>query len=183
MATRTGASDHVMGRGLARAAETNGPHERHNLNRSCCRVCLAIRRFDGKVTERGIPRNILLVNFALQGLDPAGYGQHCEQLAPLFADLPGLVSKTWLADPETNTFGGLYVWRDREALENYLASDIFTSLGANPHLTNVSAREFGVLERPTRITRGAADAAPRPQPQPYIGAESRWPLGGFPGRP
>jgi hypothetical protein len=124
--------------------------------------------------------NILLVNFGLRGLDPEGYGQNCEQLAPLFADLPGLVSKTWLADPQTNTYGGLYVWRDREAMEQYLASDVFTSLGANPYLTNVTAREFGVLDSPTRITRGAAEAAHRPQP--YIGAETRWPLGGFPGR-
>jgi hypothetical protein len=120
--------------------------------------------------------NILLVNFSLRGLDPDNYGQHCEQVAPVFADLPGLVSKTWLADPTSNTFGGLYIWRDRASLENYLASDIFKSLGSNPALANVTAREFGVLDAPTRITRGTAEAAPRPH-------ESRWPQGGFPGRP
>jgi hypothetical protein len=123
--------------------------------------------------------NILMVNFSLSGLDPENYGQHCEQIAPIFADLPGLVSKTWIANPASNTYGGLYVWRDRQSLEDYLASDVFKSLGTSPYLTNVTAREFGVLDAPTRITRGSADAAPRP----YVAVESRWPLGGFPGRP
>jgi hypothetical protein len=128
--------------------------------------------------------NVLLVTFSLRGLDPEGYAQNCEQLAPLFADLPGLVSKTWLANPQSNTYGGCYVWRDREALGSYLASDLFKSLGTNPYLTNVVAREFGVLDGPSQITRGAAGAQPQPAyPQPYVGAASRWPLGGFPGRP
>ncbi|MGH3144571.1 MAG: GNAT family N-acetyltransferase, partial [Rubrobacter sp.] len=33
--------------------------------------------------------------------------RHRTLLAPAFADLPGLVSKTWLADEETNTYGGV----------------------------------------------------------------------------
>jgi heme-degrading monooxygenase HmoA len=40
-------------------------------------------------------------------------------VAPAFADMPGFVSETALANPETSTYGGVYVWRDREALENY----------------------------------------------------------------
>ena len=33
--------------------------------------------------------------------------------------MPGLLSKHWPADEETNTYGGVYVWRDREAMEAY----------------------------------------------------------------
>lgn len=120
--------------------------------------------------------NVLVVNFALRGLDPEHYGQHCEHVAPIFADLPGLVSKTWIANPATNTYGGVYVRRDRQSLENYLASGIFKSLGSNPHLANVTTREFSVLDAPTRVTRGAFEALP----QPYT---SSWPLGDFPGQP
>ena len=124
--------------------------------------------------------NVLIVNFALRGLDLESYRQNCEQIAPIFAELPGLISKTWLANPETNTYGGLYIWRDREALENYLASDIFKSLEANPYLTNITTRQFSILDGPTRLTRGAVDDI---APIAAYAYETRWLQGGFPGRP
>ena len=131
--------------------------------------------------------NVLIVNFALQGLDPERYRQNCEQIAPSFAELPGLIAKTWIANPETNTYGGLYLWSDREALENYLASDTFKALEANPYLTDITTRDFAILDEPTRITRGVtAGALQQAYRQPvfaHAAPESRWPLGGFPGRP
>ena len=79
--------------------------------------------------------------------------------APAFAGLPGLVSKTWLADGETNTYGGVYVWRDREAMEAYKETDIYKGIGANPNFVNITAKDFAVMEAPTRVTRGPVEAA------------------------
>ena len=72
--------------------------------------------------------------------------------------MPGLVSKTWLANEETNTYGGVYVWQDREAMEAYKDTDIYEGMMANPHFKDVSVRDFAVLEAPTRVTRGMAEA-------------------------
>jgi hypothetical protein len=98
--------------------------------------------------------HVLIVNFNLNGITEAQFAGQCEQLAPTFAAVPGLVSKIWLADSASGTYGGVYVWQDREALERYKASDLFKGIAANPNLKNVTAREFGVLEAPTQITRG-----------------------------
>ena len=39
--------------------------------------------------------------------------------ASVFGAIPGLVAKYWLADPETNTYGGVYLWESREALDEW----------------------------------------------------------------
>ena len=105
--------------------------------------------------------HIRVVNFDLVGISEEDYTHQAEMLAPAFAGLPGLVSKTWLADAATNTYGGVYLWRDREAMESYRTSDIYKGMLANPHFRNVSAKDFAVLENPTSVTRGAAQHAPR----------------------
>lgn len=105
--------------------------------------------------------HIMIINFALDGISEEQYGEHVESLAPAFAELPGLVSKTWLANGETNAYGGVYVWRDREAMEAYKEGDVYKGTTTNPHFKDVSARDFAVLEGPTRTTRGSAEAASR----------------------
>ena len=103
--------------------------------------------------------HIQIINFGLEGISEEAYRQQVEAVAPAFADLPGLVSKSWLANEKTNTYGGVYVWQDREAMEAYKYSDIYEGMMANPHFKDVSVRDFAVLEAPTLITRGMAEAA------------------------
>ena len=43
----------------------------------------------------------------------------------LYKDMPGLVSKAFLYDPETCEYGGNYVWEIRQDLDRFLASDTF----------------------------------------------------------
>lgn len=101
--------------------------------------------------------HILTINFGLKSLDEEDYFGHVGCIAPAFAGLPGLVSKTWLANSETNTYGGVYVWRDREAMEAYKQTDIYKGMLSNPHFENVRIHDFAVLEDPTRVTRGMAE--------------------------
>jgi quinol monooxygenase YgiN len=94
----------------------------------------------------------LIITFELNDLSAEAYRAQCEQVAPHFASLPGLTAKIWLADPAANTYGGIYLWRDREALEQYLVSDTFGSLVANPRFTNLRTRDFPVLDGVTMAT-------------------------------
>lgn len=102
--------------------------------------------------------HIQIINFTLESISEEQYGAQVESIAPAFADLPGLVSKTWLANEETNTYGGVYVWQDREAMESYTKTDIYKGMAANPYFKDITVRDFAVLEGPTRITRGPAEA-------------------------
>ncbi len=100
--------------------------------------------------------HIQVVNFRLEGMSEADYYGIAEAMAPAFANLPGLVSKTWLADPQTSAYGGVYVWQSHEAMENYKESDIYKGMATNPHFAEVTVKDFAVLEGPTRVTRGPA---------------------------
>lgn len=103
--------------------------------------------------------HIQIVNFNLSGPTDAEFRGICDQIAPAFAEVPGLISKVWLADPETNTYGGVYAWVDRTAMEAFARSELFQSVTSNPALTNLTSRDFAVMEGPSRVTRGLATAA------------------------
>jgi hypothetical protein len=95
-----------------------------------------------------------VVSFNLRDMSEGEYQKMCEGAATVFASLPGLISKVWLADRDANTYGGIYTWHDRQAMEAYLKSDLFKSIAANPHLANVTSKDFAVLEKATELTRG-----------------------------
>ena len=103
--------------------------------------------------------HIQVVTFHLNDLPEAAYREACEQIAPAIADVPGLISKVFLANADTNTYGGVYSWRDRTAMESFLESEIFKGLAANPNLAGVKSRDFGVFEATTEITRGVSPVA------------------------
>ena len=103
--------------------------------------------------------HILIVNFSLDGLSEEDFASACDELAPAFAAVPGLVSKVWLADRADGIYGGVYAFESEEAVDDYLQSDLWAGVGATPGLVNISVRRFGILDGPTRVTRGLAQTA------------------------
>jgi quinol monooxygenase YgiN len=102
--------------------------------------------------------HVQVVNFQLREMDEAAFRAQCDELAPAFAAIPGLVSKVWLADGASGTYGGVYTWESRAAYEAYTRSELFAAVASNPNFANITSRDFGVLEGPTRVTHGYAAA-------------------------
>lgn len=100
--------------------------------------------------------HIQVVNFHLKNLSDAAFRAHCDEVAPAFADVPGLVSKVWLANAATNTYGGVYAWTSREAMEAFGKSELFGAVASDPQLADITSRDFEVLEGPTSVTHGLA---------------------------
>ena len=100
--------------------------------------------------------HIQIVNFHLKDMTEDEYTRLCDQVAPAFADLPGLISKVWLANPATNTFGGVYTWRDQQAMHDFAKSDLFNTVATHPNLAGITSSDFAVMEVPTALTRGLA---------------------------
>jgi hypothetical protein len=101
---------------------------------------------------------VLIVNFNLKGVDESQYAKLCDELAPAFAAVPGLISKIWIKNSDTGTYGGVYVFADREALNRYQESDLFRAVAVHKNLTNITADDFAVFEAPTRVTHGILTA-------------------------
>ena len=103
--------------------------------------------------------HIQIVNFNLKDMSVEEYQKFCDSVAQTVADLPGLISKTWLANSETNTYGGVYIWRDQQAMEDFTKTELFNAVATHPNLANITSEDFGVLEGPTGVTRGLVGTA------------------------
>ena len=97
--------------------------------------------------------HIQIINFNIK-VSGEDYEKGAMELAPVFADLPGLISKHWLADEATNTYGGVYLWADKKSFEAYIAGDVFAAVKDNPDFENVISKDFSILDEPTEVTRG-----------------------------
>jgi hypothetical protein len=93
-----------------------------------------------------------LVTFGLNGITEEQFQEAVVADVPAFVNMPGLLAKVWLRDPETNTYGGLYVWADQEAYERYIKGEVFNAIKENEHLKNVESRDFGVFDDLTSAT-------------------------------
>jgi hypothetical protein len=98
--------------------------------------------------------HVQIINYQIQDLSEEDYLKLCNDIAPTFAAVPGLLAKVWLANPDTKTFGGVYLWRDREAMDQYAKTDLARSVATHPNLANVTSTDFAAIEEPTKITRG-----------------------------
>jgi hypothetical protein len=96
---------------------------------------------------------IQLVTFTLNGPTEAQYHEACQEETSIFADLPGLLAKIWLRDPDTGTYGGLYLWQDRTSYEDYLRSDVFHAIQDDPSFAAVTSRGFEHFENLTKATQ------------------------------
>jgi Putative mono-oxygenase ydhR len=96
-----------------------------------------------------------LITYHLADISQADYlKQMVEPDAPVLAQVPGLISKVWLADEENNTFGGFYLWKDKPAMEAFMHSDLVKAVVSRPFVRDVSSVDFAVNQDASSITRG-----------------------------
>ena len=103
--------------------------------------------------------HVQIVTFSLRDISDADYRSACEGLANIFTGLPGLISKVWLADEASNTYGGVYTWADHQAMEAFARSDFFKAFATDPNFANITSMAFGILEGPSQITRASVAIA------------------------
>lgn len=94
-----------------------------------------------------------VVTFGLNNLTEDEYREDCEGKAEIIAALPGLLAKIWLRDPETNTYGGIYLWRDRDSCEAFVTGELFGAVRGDASLQGVLSRDFEIFEHLTKATQ------------------------------
>jgi quinol monooxygenase YgiN len=100
--------------------------------------------------------HIQIIRFNLKDMTAEQYHTLANSLAPTFAAMPDLLTKYWLADSDANTYGGVYVWRNRAAMQAFMQGEVAAAVSAHPNLTNITTTDFEVLDGPTRVTHGLA---------------------------
>jgi hypothetical protein len=99
--------------------------------------------------------HIQVVTFSLNAMTHAEYLKVGDEVfVPGLNEVPGLLAKIWLHDPVTNTYGGIYTWRDRQAMVDFTQSELFSAFVGNPSFVNIASQDFDMLEAQTRMTNG-----------------------------
>jgi hypothetical protein len=101
---------------------------------------------------------IRIVTFGLN-VPVEAYTAQAVHIAPGFTAWPGLLGKWWLADPDSGTYGGAYLFASHHDADRSRETDLFRAMFGNPALTDVTIREYDVLDAPTAITAPTARPA------------------------
>jgi hypothetical protein len=103
-----------------------------------------------------MPAKILQLNFRFD-VPRADYEGVVSPLANDFAQVPGLLWKIWLMNEAESEAGGIYLFEDESSLTAYLEGPLAAAVKSHPALSDLSAKQFDVMEELTAITRGPAE--------------------------
>jgi len=95
---------------------------------------------------------VLQINFKFN-ITPAELGKDFAPLAEPIAEVPGLRWKIWSLNEATSEFAGIYLFDDKESVQAYLEGPIIAQVSAHPALSDISAKQFGVVGEFSAITR------------------------------
>lgn len=76
-----------------------------------------------------------------------------KEYAKLLQQVKGLVWKIFIINMEENLTGGLYLFENEKAAEDYIEGPVFNLLKNTPGLNNFRIKLFDVMEEESKITR------------------------------
>lgn len=97
--------------------------------------------------------HVQIVTYRVEGVSGADFTDANRKFAEAMAAVPGLLAKLWLKRPDGGVYGGLYLWRDREAYEAFLASELWGEVLNDASMLDVVSTDYGVMEELTRATQ------------------------------
>ena len=74
-------------------------------------------------------------------------------MAQPIADSPGLLWKIWLTNEADSEAGGIYLFEDEAAVNAFLGGPIVTAFKANPMVSDIRVKMFGVSGAHSLVTR------------------------------
>ena len=82
---------------------------------------------------------VQIITYQIDPVSDADFNDGNREFAEMMTQQPGLLTKVWLKADEPGSYGGVYLWRDRESCEAFLASPLARRrqgrrLGAQPHV-------------------------------------------------
>jgi len=101
-------------------------------------------------------KKILQLNFKFN-VSRSEYEQAVSLLASDFAAVAGLRWKVWLMNEAESEAGGIYLFDDESSLQAYLTGPLAAQVKSHPALSDMSAKNFDVMEDITAITRGPVE--------------------------
>ena len=92
-----------------------------------------------------VSQKLWQVNYKFS-LTPEQYDEAVAPLAEPISEVPGLLWKVWILNPEKNEAGGIHLFADQASLDAYASSDIIAGVLSNPVLSDFNVKTFDVME-------------------------------------
>ena len=97
--------------------------------------------------------HVQVVTYRLDDVDDSDFVEANREFADMMAVQPGLLAKIWLKDPDGNTYGGVYLWNDREACQSFLAGELWGEALKDDSVMDINSRDFAVNDELTKLTQ------------------------------
>lgn len=97
--------------------------------------------------------HVQVVTYRMADISEPEFIEANREFAEVMAAVPGLLAKVWLKDSDRNLFGGMYLWQDREAYEDFVAGELWAEVQADPTLSELSSSDYAVMESLTELTQ------------------------------
>jgi heme-degrading monooxygenase HmoA len=97
--------------------------------------------------------HVQVVTYRLDEISDPEFNEANRGFADAMAAVPGLRAKVWLKDPDGNTYGGVYLWDDRQACQAFVESDLWGEVKRDEAVMDLVSRDFAVNEEMTKLTQ------------------------------
>ena len=100
-----------------------------------------------------MPGRILQINFRFN-ISPAELAEDFAPLAEPIAQVSGMRWKIWSLNAAESEFAGIYLFDDAESAQAYMEGPIIAQVTKHPALSDISAKQFDVIDEYSAVTRG-----------------------------
>jgi hypothetical protein len=97
--------------------------------------------------------HVQVATYRIDETSDADFIEANREFASMMTEVPGLLAKIWLKAPAGNVYGGIYLWRDRQAYEEFVGGELWASVGADETVFELDSRDYAVMEELTRETQ------------------------------
>lgn len=97
--------------------------------------------------------HIQVVTYKIAETDDEHFIKANQEFATMMASVPGLLAKIWLKAPSGSVYGGVYLWRDRQAYEDFVSSELWASVLSDDSLSDLRSLDFAAMDELTRRTQ------------------------------
>jgi heme-degrading monooxygenase HmoA len=97
--------------------------------------------------------HVQVVTYRIADISEPEFIEANREFAEMVTAVPGLLAKVWLNGPDENGYGGMYLWRNREAFESFVASDLWAEVVNDDSVSDLASHDFAVMEELTKATQ------------------------------
>jgi heme-degrading monooxygenase HmoA len=97
--------------------------------------------------------HVQIITYRIAAVSDADFNEANQEFAEMMTQVPGLLTKVWLKADEPGVYGGVYLWRDKESCEAFLASDLLAAVKADDSVHELTSHDYSVNEEMTKITQ------------------------------